>query len=177
MGVNLSELVDFQTVQPEQLSGKSLAIDAYNAIYQFLSVIRQPDGTPLKDDLGRVTSHLSGLLSRNANLIELGILADDERVEELHRARHPTLLVRLTRPQQDFAVHRLERGCGHGHRGRRRLRSTRPRADDGGERGGRCGEQQDADDQRGGERQCAACDGGGLVDGPASVTPAPPREG
>ena len=73
MGVNLSELVDFQTVQPEQLSGKSLAIDAYNAIYQFLSVIRQPDGTPLKDDLGRVTSHLSGLLSRNANLIELGI--------------------------------------------------------------------------------------------------------
>jgi len=55
------------------LSGKSIAIDAYNALYQFLAIIRQPDGTPLKDNLGRVTSHLSGLLYRTSNLVEMGI--------------------------------------------------------------------------------------------------------
>ena len=73
MGVNLSDLVTFHEMDPSQLRDRTVAIDAYNAIYQFLSVIRQPDGTPLKDDKGRVTSHLAGLLNRNANLIEMGM--------------------------------------------------------------------------------------------------------
>ncbi|NYT11980.1 MAG: flap endonuclease-1 [Methanomassiliicoccales archaeon] len=74
MGVNLSDIVPFEEIEIEDLRGRTIAIDAYNAIYQFLSVIRQPDGTPLKDFKGRVTSHLSGLLYRNVNLIESGIL-------------------------------------------------------------------------------------------------------
>jgi flap endonuclease-1 len=61
------------TVTLESLGGKSVAIDAYNALYQFLAIIRQPDGTPLKDSTGKVTSHLSGLFYRTANLVELGI--------------------------------------------------------------------------------------------------------
>jgi flap endonuclease-1 len=60
-------------VKLEDLGGKSIAIDAYNALYQFLAIIRQPDGTPLKDQSGRVTSHLSGLLYRTSNLVEMGI--------------------------------------------------------------------------------------------------------
>ncbi len=60
-------------VDLRSLSGKSIAIDAYNALYQFLAIIRQPDGTPLKDRNGRVTSHLSGLFYRTAKLIEMGI--------------------------------------------------------------------------------------------------------
>jgi len=60
------------TIRLEDLSGKSIAIDAYNALYQFLAIIRQPDGTPLKDSAGRITSHLSGLLYRTSNLVELG---------------------------------------------------------------------------------------------------------
>jgi len=60
-------------VKLEDLSGKTVAIDAYNALYQFLAIIRQPDGTPLKDNTGKVTSHLSGLLYRTSNLVELGI--------------------------------------------------------------------------------------------------------
>jgi flap endonuclease-1 len=60
-------------IRLEDLSGKSIAIDAYNALYQFLAIIRQPDGTPLKDSAGRITSHLSGLLYRTSNLVELGI--------------------------------------------------------------------------------------------------------
>jgi len=73
LGVNLRDLVPKTTVKLEDLSGKSIAIDAYNALYQFLAIIRQPDGTPLKDNLGKVTSHLSGLLYRTSNLVEMGI--------------------------------------------------------------------------------------------------------
>ena len=73
MGVNLRNLVPKTTVKLEDLSGRSIAIDAYNALYQFLAIIRQPDGTPLKDSSGRVTSHLSGLLYRTSNLVEMGI--------------------------------------------------------------------------------------------------------
>lgn len=73
MGVNLRGIVPKTPVKLENLSGKTIAIDAYNALYQFLAIIRQPDGTPLKDSTGKVTSHLSGLLYRTTNLVEMGI--------------------------------------------------------------------------------------------------------
>lgn len=73
MGVNLRDLVPKTTIDLKNLSGKSIAIDAYNALYQFLAIIRQPDGTPLKDSAGKVTSHLSGLFYRTANLVQMGI--------------------------------------------------------------------------------------------------------
>ncbi len=73
MGVNLRGIVSKKEVKLEDFKGKIVAIDAYNALYQFLSIIRQPDGTPLKDNTGKVTSHLSGLLYRTSNLVELGI--------------------------------------------------------------------------------------------------------
>jgi flap endonuclease-1 len=71
--VDLKDLIPKTPVKLEDLNGKSIAIDAYNALYQFLSIIRQPDGTPLKDSSGKVTSHLSGLLYRTSNLVERGI--------------------------------------------------------------------------------------------------------
>lgn len=73
MGVNISVIVAAEQVELKDIAGQVVAIDAYNAIYQFLSVIRQPDGKPLMDQRGRVTSHLAGLLYRNANFLELGI--------------------------------------------------------------------------------------------------------
>ncbi len=73
MGVNLRVLIPKTKVDFKSLSGKSVAIDAYNSLYQFLAIIRQPDGTPLKDRSGRITSHLSGLLYRTVNLVEMGI--------------------------------------------------------------------------------------------------------
>jgi flap endonuclease-1 len=73
LGVNLRGIVPITPVRLEDLSGKTIAIDAYNALYQFLAIIRQPDGTPLKDSTGKVTSHLSGLLYRTSNLVEMGI--------------------------------------------------------------------------------------------------------
>ena len=73
MGVNLGDIVPKTKVDLKSLSGKVVAIDAYNALYQFLAIIRQPDGTPLKDHTGKITSHLSGLFYRTCNLLELGI--------------------------------------------------------------------------------------------------------
>lgn len=73
MGVQLTDLVSPREIDFESLRGKRVAIDAMNSLYQFLSIIRQPTGEPLKDRQGRITSHLSGLLYRNVNLIEYGI--------------------------------------------------------------------------------------------------------
>jgi flap endonuclease-1 len=73
LGVNFKDLIPKTPIKLEDLAGKIIAIDAYNAIYQFLSIIRQPDGTPLKDSSGKITSHLSGLFYRTSNLIEMGI--------------------------------------------------------------------------------------------------------
>jgi len=73
MGVDLKPLVKAKQISFHDLKGKVVAIDAYNTIHQFLSIIRQRDGTPLKDAQGRITSHLSGLLYRTANLVEAGI--------------------------------------------------------------------------------------------------------
>ncbi|ADY01150.1 flap structure-specific endonuclease [Vulcanisaeta moutnovskia 768-28] len=62
---SIRKAVDFM-----QLSNRIIAMDAYNALYQFLASIRQPDGTPLMDTKGRITSHLSGLLYRTINFLE-----------------------------------------------------------------------------------------------------------
>ena len=74
MGVALRDIIaDYKVpVTWEGLSGVA-AVDANNALYQFLTIIRQPDGTPLMDRHGRVTSHLSGILFRMVNFLEKGV--------------------------------------------------------------------------------------------------------
>jgi flap endonuclease-1 len=74
MGVAIRDIIaEYKTpVTWESLPGIA-AIDANNALYQFLTIIRQPDGTPLMDGRGRITSHLSGILFRMANFLEKGI--------------------------------------------------------------------------------------------------------
>ena len=75
MGVKINELVQNvkRTITFENIFNKRIAIDAFNTIYQFLAIIRQRDGTPLKDYEGNVTSHLSGLFYRSINFIEHNI--------------------------------------------------------------------------------------------------------
>ena len=73
MGLQISEIVPKKDIEISNLKGKTLAVDAFNVIYQFLSTIRQPDGTPLMDSKQRITSHLSGLFYRNMSLIYEGI--------------------------------------------------------------------------------------------------------
>lgn len=73
MGLQIGDIVSRKALDLKDLKGKVIAVDAFNAIYQFLSSIRQPDGTPLMDSEGRVTSHLSGLFYRNIALLAEGI--------------------------------------------------------------------------------------------------------
>ena len=73
MGLDLKQLVIREKTKLESFQTKIIAIDAYNAIYQFLAIIRGPDGMQLSDSHGRVTSHISGLFYRNINFLSLGI--------------------------------------------------------------------------------------------------------
>ncbi len=73
MGVALRKLVEGKEIEIDELFGKSIAVDAFNWIYQFLSIIRLPTGEPLRDSKGNITSHLSGLFFRNMNLMKHGI--------------------------------------------------------------------------------------------------------
>ncbi|MDD4307354.1 MAG: flap endonuclease-1, partial [Thermoplasmata archaeon] len=73
MGIDLSDIVEPRPAALKDFKGRAVAIDGYNALYQFLSSIRQADGTPLMDSKGRITSHLSGTFQRTANLLEQGI--------------------------------------------------------------------------------------------------------
>lgn len=73
MGLDLGAIIPATPRKLDDFRGKSVAIDAFNALYQFLAIIRQPDGTPLMDSHRRVTSHLSGLLYRTTNLLQAGI--------------------------------------------------------------------------------------------------------
>ncbi len=73
MGVKLTELIPRKEITWDSLRGKVIAIDSSNMIFQFLSSIRQQDGTQLMDSKGRVTSHLVGIFSRIPSLMEKGI--------------------------------------------------------------------------------------------------------
>lgn len=73
MGLNIREIIPRREIEIEELNGKILCVDAFNAIYQFLSSVRQPDGTPLMDSKKRVTSHLSGIFYRNIALLGEGL--------------------------------------------------------------------------------------------------------
>jgi flap endonuclease-1 len=69
MGLDLKPLVKSSPIMISELSGKVVAIDAYNTIYQFLATIRGITGELLTNNNGEVTSHLSGLFYRNVNLL------------------------------------------------------------------------------------------------------------
>jgi flap endonuclease-1 len=73
VGVQLSDIVNARKLNIDELQGRIVAFDGNNILYQFLSIIRGADGQSLKDHEGRITSHLSGLLYRNSNLMEQGV--------------------------------------------------------------------------------------------------------
>ncbi len=73
MGLNIREIIQRKEIELSDLKGKIICVDAYNTLYQFLSTIRQPDGTPLMDEKKRITSHLSGIFYRNISLLADGI--------------------------------------------------------------------------------------------------------
>jgi flap endonuclease-1 len=85
MGTNLKELLVMKETSIDKFKGKRLVVDGFNVLYQFLTTIRQRDGSLLKDSQGRVTSHLTGMFNRTTRLmkegIELGFAFDGEPPE------------------------------------------------------------------------------------------------
>jgi flap endonuclease-1 len=73
MGTDIGDLLQKRKIELSDLSNRVVAVDAFNTLHQFLSIIRQRDGSPLVNSQGKVTSHLSGLLYRTASLVEAGI--------------------------------------------------------------------------------------------------------
>jgi len=73
MGVQITELLQAKEISLDQLKGKTIAVDAHLFLYQFLTTIRQRDGTPLSDSKGRITSHLIGLFTRSSSLMRSGL--------------------------------------------------------------------------------------------------------
>lgn len=69
MGVNLTPILEPTILRLDALRGRSFAIDGNNVLYQFLALIRRPDGSHLTDREGHVTSYLVGLLYRTTRLI------------------------------------------------------------------------------------------------------------
>ncbi len=70
MGVKLTDIIEGKIISLGDLRGKTLAVDAFNMLYQFLTTIRGPDGNPLTDNKGRETGHLVGLFSRVTKLMQ-----------------------------------------------------------------------------------------------------------
>jgi flap endonuclease-1 len=88
MGVAITNILKSEEIKIEELSGKILAVDSFNVLYMFITTIRGPDGSPLMDSKGRITSHLVGLFSRFSNLMEKGIkfvFVFDGKAPELKR--------------------------------------------------------------------------------------------
>ena len=73
MGLNIREIIQKKEIEISSLKDKIICVDAFNSLYQFLSSVRQPDGTPLMDDEKRITSHLSGIFYRNIALLVEGV--------------------------------------------------------------------------------------------------------
>ncbi len=73
LGTAIGDIVPRQKISLESLNAKTLGVDSYNIIYQFLSSIRGEDGNPLKDSHGNLTSHLAGLFYRSVSLCENGV--------------------------------------------------------------------------------------------------------
>ena len=73
MGLSIRDIIPRKEISIDSLKGKTIIVDGFNALYQFLSTIRQIDGTPLMDSKENITSHLSGVFYRNVNLLCEGV--------------------------------------------------------------------------------------------------------
>ncbi len=73
MGLNIRDIIPRREIEFSDLKGRMVCVDAFNTLYQFLSNVRQADGTPLMDSKKRITSHLSGIFYRNISLLSEGI--------------------------------------------------------------------------------------------------------
>jgi len=73
MGLQFKDLTVRKELSLKDLANKTLVVDSSNYLYQFLTTIRNRDGTPFTDSHGNVTSHLIGLFNRTTKMMEHNI--------------------------------------------------------------------------------------------------------
>lgn len=105
MGIDLGDVVVRHPRRIEDYAGAKLAVDAWNILYQFVASIRGPDGAPLTDRNGQITSHLQGLLSRTATLLEAGIEPVFVFDGQPHPLKRETLAGRAERKERAQAAY------------------------------------------------------------------------
>ena len=91
MGVDIGALFKEEKISFKDFHDRVIVIDAYNVLHQFLSIIRSRDGSPLKNSKGQITSHISGLFYRTANLVDARIRPVYVFDGEPHRLKQKTL--------------------------------------------------------------------------------------
>ena len=97
MGVKLTSIVTKKQLDFKDLANKKIVIDFSNSAYQFLSSIRQQDGTPLTDSKGNITSVYLGIWSRFTKLmqnnIKLAVVFDGKppKLKEKEKERRSSL--------------------------------------------------------------------------------------
>lgn len=112
MGIQIADIIPRKEIELKDMKGKIIAVDAFNTLYQFLTTIRQADGTPLMDSKGRVTSHLSGIFYRNINLLQEGI-----KLVYVFDGKPPELKLKeiiKRKEQKDIAREKLEKAKEEG---------------------------------------------------------------
>jgi flap endonuclease-1 len=106
VGLPFREIVVAEEIPWSQLAGRTLAVDGYNALYQFLATIRQAGGQPFTDPEGHVTSHLVGLLYRTCSLLSNGVRpvwVFDGKPSELKAGTLRARFVAKERAQEEWA--------------------------------------------------------------------------
>jgi flap endonuclease-1 len=115
MGIALRELIIGKEIEIKELSNKVICIDGPMLLYQFMTSIRQSDGSCFTDKEGKITSHLIGLNSRLTKLIQYGLKLvvvfdgkspelkkkEQERRKEIKRAAEEKY--RIAMEKKDFA--------------------------------------------------------------------------
>jgi len=99
MGTQIKCLLKSNEISLNDLNNKTLVIDSYNLLYQFLTTIRSRDGSLLMDSKGNITSHLVGLFSRTTKLIQNNIKlifvfdGKPPRLKEIERQRRKEIKI------------------------------------------------------------------------------------
>ena len=107
MGVNITDLLVHHEIELSDLAGKTLVVDAPMWLYQFLTSIRGPDGDPLKDSHGRITSHLMGISTRIPRLMEKGLklaFCFDGKIPELKQHERERRREMKQHAEQQYAI-------------------------------------------------------------------------
>ncbi len=124
MGVNLRDILIVENTTIQRFAGQIMLVDSHNILYQFLSSIRQADGTLLRDSRNRVTSHLNGLFYRTLNLMGEGLTLAFVFDGSPHRLKHQTLRARMAVKEKAKEEWKVALEKGDMERARSKARQT-----------------------------------------------------